>query len=302
MMLASCSASRELTKEERTVPPEMLETAYNLVRAKLVKLQLVEKVVVEIDTVGCSRNYSMKYDSWFLEMLDIGHRLERNDIRYKLSVRGKPYIHSRERITLDNPGNLFYTRYDDGFAFGDMKQILCKETVPDTALERIRLSAFVLDACQEDYLPMTSDEAITIARRTFQLDSSIPCVHAWAHKGRYEGTNYFSICNISDAGFWGITFKLEPTDTTVYYNLKMDTELGEEEIRRIIKEEKRRDGVYEYPAIILVCRVDAETGNICSVNIAYRLSTQGGDIPERLYPFERRINSIRDSLATEYWR
>lgn len=303
VVLASCSSLRPFAKEDFVVPPQMLETVYNLVRAKLVKLQFAEKVDVEIDTVGCYRSYSMHYDSWFMQMLDIGHHLERNDIRYKLTVRGKPYFHDWGYITLEEPGKLFYTRYDEGFAFGDMKQILCKETVPDTALERIRLSAFVLAAWQDGYLPMTEKEAITIARRTFQLDRSIPCVRAWPHKGRYELTNYSSICNTSDAGFWVITFKVEPTDTTVYYNLKMDTELGEEEIRRIIKKGRKRYETCECPEITLSCRVDAETRNICFVNIHYRISSdESGDIPERLYPFARRIWSIRDSLATEYWR
>lgn len=301
--ITSCISQQPLTKEERKVPPQILETAYNLVRAKLVKLHLVEKIIVEIDTAMCYKSYSMRYDSWFMEMLNIGHRLENNNIHYKLSVFGKPYIHYWERIAIQDPRNIFLTRFDDGFAFGDMRQFLCRETVPDTALEQIRIWSDFTGACYEDYLPMTADEAITTVRRTFQLDSSIPCVRAWPYKGRYDIERFDIICKTGEAGFWNVVFKVEPSDTTVYYNLKAYTDTGEEEIQRILNRRNKRDGTCECPEIVLWVRVDAETGNICLVSIDYHiLSDVGGDIPERLYPFERRVMSIRDSLATVYWR
>lgn len=91
-MLYSCSASRELTKEEMVVPPQMLETAYNLVRAKLVKLKIENAVVIEIDTLSCSKRYSRYYDSWIEEVLNTGRTVEEYFIAYKVSARNKPYF------------------------------------------------------------------------------------------------------------------------------------------------------------------------------------------------------------------
>ncbi len=67
--VTSCTSERLLTKEEGTVPPQMLETAYNLVRAKLVKLNIENDVVIEIDTLSCSKRYSRYDDSWIREVM-----------------------------------------------------------------------------------------------------------------------------------------------------------------------------------------------------------------------------------------
>lgn len=194
------------------MPPAMLETAYNLVRAKLVRLGLAQRVDVEIDSSRCSRSSSTQYDSWLMEMLNLGQPVERNHIWYKLTVHGKPYIHAFEYIGLEGYGKLLYTHYEHDSRNG----VICVETTPDTALGSIRLRESLLDACQEDYLPMKVEEAIAIVRRTFLLDSTHPCIRAMPSKEKHQ----WSLSNDCEEGFWGIALELEPSDTTFYHKYK----------------------------------------------------------------------------------
>lgn len=300
--ISSCISQQPLTKEERKVPPQILETAYNLVRAKLVKLNLVEKIIVEIDTARCSRNYSIQYDSWFMEMLNIGHRLESSNIHYKLSVFGKPYIHDwSRRITLQEPGSIFLTRYDDGFAFGDMRQFLCRETVPDTALE----SVGILDTnvLNESYIPMRFEEAEVLVRNTFGLSEDIPCVDAYPFKEGYPICCYDSARNVCE-GIWYLGFLLEPSDTTLYYSLKSAGE-NEQEIIRILQERKIQKNLQEdicygaCPATLLYCRINAERKEICRVGVSIRFNScsTGDEIDHpNLSPLFKRIRAVQDSL------
>lgn len=302
--ITSCTSQRPITREEYekyTVPPQMLETAYNLVRAKLAKLNFVEQIRIEIDTAKCAKYYSIQYDSWFMELLNIGLRQERNVIHYKLSVPRKPYIRSWQRITLQEPGKIFLTRYDDGFAFGDMRQFLCRETVPDTALE----SVGILDTnvLNESYIPMRFEEAEAIVRNTFGLSEDIPCVDAYPFKEGYPICCYDSTPRVCE-GIWYLGFLLEPSDTTLYYDLKNAGE-NEQEIIRILQERKTQKNLQEdicygaCPATLPYCRINAKRKEICrvGVSIRYNSCSTGDEIDHpNLSPLFKRIRAVQDSL------
>ncbi|MBL7991134.1 MAG: hypothetical protein JNN25_06820 [Candidatus Kapabacteria bacterium] len=295
---SSCSSQRALTKEERRVPPAMLETAYNLVRAKLVRLGLAQRVDVEIDSSQCERRYYQRYDTWLAEVLGIGQQVAVNVIRYFLTVRGKPYFTTYKSLHLEDNQKLSYTRQ----LYGNQNQLVCLETVPDTALASIHFGKFFLRSCEEDYLPIRVEEAIVIVRRTFGLDSTFSCIHAFPFK---ESMNCYTGNNATEStsGFWRIEIELEPSDITAYYQYKAMNTMQEEEIVENIKTQKKQEFICKCPEALFRCDINVQTGRICNAACYLRNpSDVFSPLPERLKPLEERLNAIRDSLAKEYLR
>lgn len=298
LCISSCSSQRALTKEERRVPPAMLETAYNLVRAKLVRLGLAQKVDVEIDSSQCEREYYQRYDTWLAEMLGMGQQVAVNVVRYLLTVRGKPYFITYQSLRLEDNQSLPYTRR----LYGNQNQLVCLETVPDTALTSIHFWKFFVISCEDNYLPMRVEEAIAIVRRTFELDSTFPCIHAFPFR---ERADYHIGIDTKDSslGFWRVEFALEPSDTTAYYEYKTMGSIREEEIALNSKTRRKREFIYNCPEAIFQCDIDIQKRRICIAACYLRNpSDVFNPLPERLKPLEERLNAIRDSLAREYLR
>lgn len=72
-MLASCSSSRELTKEEELkIKSEFFKKAHNLIHEKCVLLGIENDVIFELDSTTFHSSSSKTYDnSWLRRLLDI---------------------------------------------------------------------------------------------------------------------------------------------------------------------------------------------------------------------------------------
>lgn len=295
IVVTSCTSERLLTKEERSVPTQMLETAYNLVRAKLVKLNIENDVVIEIDTLSCSKRYSRFYDSWIGEVLNVGRTVEEYFIAYKVSARNKPYFVQWNTIVLRDSGQLYRTEY----SYNSERQTNTITTVPDTTLESIGFNRFFLRSLPTTYLVMPVEEAIHIARQVFGLDSSIPCTRAIP----FQESSQCSLDNRESCQSWELHFLLVPSDTTAYYSLN-DTRNSEDEGRTSLQKRKKQGEYFNrYPQEIFICWVDAETGQICKAGAFEKISyDQLHPVTSRLQPMVARLDAIRDSLAREYLR
>jgi hypothetical protein len=294
-ILASCSSSRELTTEEMVVPTKVMETAYNLVRTKLVKLNIENDVVIEIDTLSCSKRYSRYYDSWIEEVLNTGRTVEEYFIAYKVSVQYRPYLVQWNTIIVRGSGQLYRTEY----SYNSEQQTNPTTAIPDTKLRSISFNKFFLWSLQPMYVVMPVEEAIHIARQVFGLDDSIPCTRAIP----FQESSQCSLDNRESCQSWELHFLLVPSDTTEYYSLKNDRN-SEDEIRASLQKRKKQGEYFNrYPQEMFICWVDAETGQICRAGAFEKTSyDEWNPVTSRLQPMVTRLDAIRDSLASEYLR
>lgn len=306
VMLASCSSSRELTKEEMAVPPKVMETAYNLIRAKLGKYNIQNDVLIEIDSLASQRAVDWEADPFSGKLFPIkSEGATEFYIRYKTSVRNKPYFYARSSIMLQDSGKLYIAKY----TIDSLAQIHDYRIVSDTALESVGI---VCPECLDTaYLPMRIEEAIAIARTTFGLPESVPCVRAYPAK---KNSAYYFVgdCDFSQQSanmLWNMEFLLEPTDTTLYYHWK-SMEMDEKEIIRELQTRRKENSDLcngDCPATLFVCRIDAETKEVCRARISIRYDSCYVEIPNEiehphLAPLLKRIRSVRESLAKESQR
>lgn len=277
------------------VPPKVMEAAYNLIRTKLVKLNIENDVVIEIDTLSCSKRYSRYDDSWIREVMNVGRTVEEYFIAYKVSARNKPYFFEWKTIVLRGSGQLYRTEY----SYNSERQTNTITTVPDTTLESIGFNRFFLRSLQTTYLVMPVEEAIHIARQVFGLDSSIPCTRAVP----FQESSQCSLDNRESCQSWELHFLLVPSDTTEYYSLKNDRN-SEDEVRASLQKRKNQGEYFNrYPQEIFICWVDAETGKICRAGAFEKKSyDQWNPVTSRLQPMIARFDAICDSLAREYLR
>jgi hypothetical protein len=104
-------------------------------------------------------------------------------------------------------------------------------------------------------------------------------------------------------------FLLEPTDTTLYYHWK-SMEMDEKEIIRELQTRRKENSDLcngDCPATLFVCRIDAETKEVCSARIWIRYDSCYTEIPNEiehphLAPLLTRIKSVRENLVKESQR
>jgi hypothetical protein len=304
--LLSCSVSRELTKEEMIVPPKVMETAYNLIRAKLEKYNIQRDVLIEIDSLASRGAVDWEADPFTGMLFPIkSEGATEFYIRYKTSVRNKPYFYARSSFMLQDSGKIYIARY----RLDSLVQIHDYAIVPDTALESVGV---VCPECLDTaYLPMRIEEAIAIARTTFGLTENIPCVRAYSAK---KNSPYYFVgdCDFSQQSanmLWNMEFLLEPTDTTLYYHWK-SSGTDEKEISQALQTRQKEDSDLcngDCPATLFVCRINAETKEVCSARIWIRFDSCYTEIPNeiehpRLAPLLKRIKDVREGLVKESQR
>lgn len=198
-------------------------------------------------------------------------------------------------------GQLYRTEYN----YNSERQTNTITAVPDTTLESIRFNRFFLWSLRPAYLMMPVEEAIHIARRTFGLDSSIPCARAFPFNDSVP-------CQLEDRKArqaWELHFLLVPTDTTAYYSLKEyyslnDSRNRDDGIRAELQKSKKQGEYFNrYPQEVFICWVDAETDKICEAGAFKQTSYDVlNPVTSHLQPMVNRLDAIRDSLAREYLR
>jgi hypothetical protein len=287
LLLCSCASERYVQGRSK---PEIIETGYNLIRAKLNKLGLLDKYIVEMDTLSCRHRKSKNYGgSWLGELLGIGTEREIIEFWYFLSVVEKPYLRSKEHFYLDNPQQIFFTKTEINYS---VSKAICVETTPDTSLQSIPIS---FSAMLHKGTAKTAEEMIEIARRTFQLDTQFRCVGASPYR-TFNSTS-------DNVAAWSVAIELMPSDTIVYNNLKhYDISRSCEEIIQYLKLRQKTDGECFCPQYILVANIDAEDKRAFQVRVNYRVSyDELFDAPDHLRLFdeelERRIRKWREENA-----
>lgn len=199
--LSSCSSQRALTKEERRVPPAMLETASNLVRAKLRYLGVRDDVDVIIDTNSSERRVERTYLSLWEKFLNIRQARILFCINFQVQIKNKPYFFDESGLWIDSVGRKYYKELSSD------ENSVWKQ---DSAFERP-----ILMNIQGDYKalheqrPITIDSAIQIAKILFKLSDSATVIRAFGQEGMMDSSNEFGVEHSTRR--WVIWFALEPS-------------------------------------------------------------------------------------------
>lgn len=214
---SSCSSQRALTKEERRVPPAMLETAYNLVRAKLKYLRVEDGIDIIIDTSSIERHVNRSYLSLWERLLNIPQERTFFRINFRVQIKNKPYFFDESTLWIDSGGRKFYKDWavlDENSAW---KQ--------DSAFERP-----IFMNIQGDYIALheqcsvTIDSAIQIAKILFELPNSTIITRAFAQEGKMDSSNELGIKYSNRR--WVINFALEPLNKMIF-RCWIDADTGE---------------------------------------------------------------------------
>lgn len=301
LLMSSCASDRYISSRSK---PEIIETGYNLIRAKLNKLGLLEKYVVEMDTASCwhikRKNY---HGSWFAELLDIGETEESFEYGYILKVVGKPYWKSWEYFSLKQQQQIFYTASVKDSSTG---KVLCLETLPDTSLSVIPIS---FTEILNEKISAEAEEVIAIAQKTFQLDTQFRCSRALPN-GYFRGLNF----NVDYSAFgeyyrmlssdiWIVDFEIQPSDSIAYYELKERTTKSHQEILQIIRDTRKADAWFFRPEFVLCALVNVADKRVFRAGLDYR---QAFDISQSSGPqhfsaieaiLQERIRKWREANA-----
>lgn len=198
---SSCSSQRALTKEERRVPPAMLETAYNLAWTKLKYLNVSDGVDIIIDTSTSEPRVEYSYSSWWDRLVNMPRERTFFLVNFRVQIKNKPYFFDESGLLIDSVGRKYYKEWG---------AIENSEWRQDSAFER----PFFLNI-QGEYMalreqrPITIDSAIQIAKILFVLPDSATVIRAFAQEGTLGSSNEFGIKQSTRR--WAIWFALEPS-------------------------------------------------------------------------------------------
>lgn len=278
-MLVSCASERSVPSSSVRIPPAILEIGYNLLRAKLNTLGVLDKVEIKMDSGAC-RYWKPKYNqSWIEEVLNIGVESERMDYYYFLRAVGKPYFSTRGSFYLTSSTNI--VSYNQ--VWDNKRGALCFESVPDTGLTRVNISEDFLHSLQPNFVPMSLEEAINIARNTFQLDTHYRCIRAVPFR-------QLLLSETTVSSFWHVAIELQPSDTIVYYEMKEDNTLSDEEIKDYLNKRRKYDNDCRCPEFVISCKVDVLAKEVVRANLYYRWESDvGGPVPNHLQDLENEM-------------
>ncbi len=277
LMLVSCASERRVPSSYFKAPPAIMETGYNLVRAKLNTLGVLDKVEVEMDSASCTYRKGRYNQSWIEEVLNIGKESERIDYYYFLRAVGKPYFNTRNSFYLTSSTNIVSYDSDWGYKGG----LICLESVPDTGLTSVYISDVFLHSLQPDFIPMSMEEALTIARNTFQLDTHYRCIRATPVREQ------LSMSGKNTSNFWYLSIELQPSDTIVYYQMKEDSKLSDEEIKDYLNKRRKWDRDCRCPEYVFRCKVDVQAQKVTWAILNFRWG--GGPVPNHLQDLENEM-------------
>jgi hypothetical protein len=275
LLLCSCASERYVQGRSK---PEIIETGYNLIRAKLNKLGVLDKVEVFMDSSRCTHSKGKNYyGSWFNELFDIGEEEESISYDYVLQAVGKPYFNSWERFHLNSPRNIYEVIQVEYWQHGI--SYLCKETIPDTALNRVWIDYDFLQSLNPDFVPMQFEEALAIARKTLNLDTTVSCFKAVP---RYEK---LKPDDDKETPIWGVTFRIVPSDTLRFYQFAENSSSTCQEIIDEINKwwKSSKQFYYHSHDYLLGVRVHATHKRVISASIyCTSYSDIGIELPEGL--------------------
>jgi hypothetical protein len=206
-------------------------------------------------------------------LFDIGDEEERIDFTYILKAVGKPHFNSWERFYLNSPQNIFEVKVEEWWR-NDVPY-RCLETIPDTALNRIWVGDYFLQSLRPDFVPMQLEEALAIARKTFDLDTTLPCLNAYPYYKKLKPEND------KETPIWQIRFSLIHTDTLCFYNFQESGVSLQKTIEYITERRKAYGQFYYYfHDYILSVGIHAIDKRVISASIYYTTHTgMGLDLP-----------------------
>ncbi len=203
---SSCSSQRALTKEERRVPPAMLETAYNLAWAKLKYLNVSDGVDIIIDTSTSERRVEYSYSSWWDQLVNTPREHTFFLVNFRVQIKNKPYFFDESGLLIDSVGRKYYK------GWGAIEN---SEWRQDSAFEQP-----LFWNIQSEYMalreqrPITIDSAIQIAKILFALSDSATVTRAFAQEGIMDSGNEFGVEHSTRR--WVIWFALEPSKSMLF--------------------------------------------------------------------------------------
>lgn len=271
-MLASCSSSRELTKEEELkIKSEFFQKAHNLIHEKCVLLGIENDVIFELDSTTFHSSSSKTYDnSWLRRLLDIPRQFTSFGADGKITVRSKPYLWAPLSINLNDSLEIFdYGRIPErligaGRVVGRVVGHREANVKSTSVLEFIHLGNDI-ENCNRPYRQMPVETAIERARTILSISDTIPCVEAHS-KSRDEGKDtYCHICDKEAKEMWVLGFLLEPHDTTYYYARLAEGMKPSDIIAEIPSRDRHWTMMKNCYRSILWCEIEAESGEICDV-------------------------------------
>ncbi|MFY7999051.1 MAG: hypothetical protein ACOVSW_10690 [Candidatus Kapaibacteriota bacterium] len=215
-------------------------------------LGVLDKVEIEMDSGSCTYWKGRYNQSWIEEVLNIGEESERIGYYYFLRAVGKPYFHRLGSFYLTSSTNI--VTYNQ--VWDNKRGTLCLESVPDTGLTRVDVPDAFLHSLQPNFIPMSMEEALAIARNTLQLDTHHRCIRATPVREQ------LSMSGKNTSNFWYLSIELQPSDTIVYYQMKENSKLSDEEIKDFLNKRRKWDGDCRCPEFVIRCEVDVQVKKV----------------------------------------